>query len=111
MDKSYKQNTNNKLKDKYTQTLTKANNLLSHINLREDICRLVSRPSESMGKDVSSITILNTVVVQTTGVVLSASCCICSHIKVGRCDGHFGTFHDWIIIMQSVRVDTDTPTT
>ena len=64
-----------------------------------------------MGKDVTCIAILNTVVIQTTGVILRASCCICPHIQVGRCDGHFGAFHNWIIIMQLISVDTNTPTT
>lgn len=64
-----------------------------------------------MGKDMTCIAILNTVVIQTTGVILRASCCICPHIQVGRCDGHFGAFYNWIIIMQHISVDTNTPTT
>jgi hypothetical protein len=64
-----------------------------------------------MGKDMTCIAILNTVVIQTTGVILRASCCICPHIQVGRCDGHFGAFYNWIIIMQLISVDTNTPTT
>ena len=73
-------------------------------SLRENINWLVARPAQSMSENVTSIAILNAVVIQTSGIVLSARSGIRSLIQIISCYCHLRFLNNRIVIMKFVSV-------
>ncbi len=58
--------------------------------LREDVDGLVARPAQSVSENVTSVAVLNSVVVQVARVGLRAGGGVTAHVYVGDSDGGVG---------------------